>query len=188
MEIAPTLNPRPNGNWTLIIALILAAIFLFLLNSCVTLKQRERILKDCVTSSYRKDSIQIIVKDKLMPYEIHDTIPYWLPNPCANLCDSAGNLKTNFSSKISSKDGSELDLKVKNNKLIIDDNVNLKDNITIKDTSINHITTIKEQVHENCKLKHLTDWDIFWIKVGQILSGLIGGAILLLVLKKLFIK
>ena len=169
---APTLN-RPNHNWTLILAFILAIILLIALNSCVTQKQRERILKDCVTSSYRKDSVALIINERLVPYIVHDSIPYLLPNPCAHLCDSLGNLKNDFKAEIKSDRGTKVKLSVKDNKLVINDVLDsLKGVVKIQDTTKKHFTAIKEQVRDNCELEHLSKWDSFQIIGFRILAGL----------------
>lgn len=177
-------QPSFNPNWSLLLAFLFALILLVFLNSCVTQRQRERILKDCVTSSYKKDSIQIQIKERLIPFEVHDTIPYLLPNPCADLCDSLGKLKSSFTAKVKGKNGSNLSLKVKDNELQIEDEVKVKGTVTANDTTKKITTTIKEQVRDNCKLEHLSKWDSFWIKTGQILSAIIALVITLLLLKK----
>lgn len=176
---APTLNHHPQPNhkdvWFLILIGVIAVMFMVILNSCVTQKQRERILKDCVTSSSRKDSVALIIQERLIPYVIHDSIPYLLPNPCSELCDSLGRLKHDFKATITSDKGTKISLSVKNNKLSINDNLNgLKGVVKTKDTTEKHYTTIKEQVRDNCKLDHLTKWDSFQIIGFRILAGLIA--------------
>jgi hypothetical protein len=185
---APTLNHHPQPDhkdiWFLILMFFISVVLLVVLNSCVTQRQRERILKDCVTSSYRKDSIQIQIKERLIPFEVHDTIPYLLPNPCADLCDSLGKLKSSFTAKVKGKNGSNLSLKVKDNELQIEDEVKVKGTVTANDTTKKITSTTKEQVRDNCQREHLTGWDSFWIKTGQILSAIIALVITLLLLKK----
>ena len=106
MEIAPTLHPKPNSNWTLIIAFIIAAILLFLLNSCscdyylnkakakcgYTLKNDtiyrndttivRGVHKDTVFHYLQKDTV-IVHEGKLtMKYYYHDSLIY-LAGKCA---------------------------------------------------------------------------------------------------------
>lgn len=162
-----TLTPRFNPNWSLLLAFLIALILMIALNSC---KAKE----PCITSSHTKDSIVYKIREKKVPYFIKDSFPYFLPNPCADLCDSLGKLKQTFVAQIKGKNGSNLSLKVKDNKLFIEDKTVSDGTVTLNDTTVNHFRETKEQLRADCKLEHLSKWDSFWIRVGQILSIIVG--------------
>ena len=136
---------------------------------CVTQTQRERICKTCPTNTIIKDSIHVEIKEKKIPFYITDTFNYFLPNPCAELCDSLGNLKPTFKKEIKSNKGTKETLTVKNNQLVLIERIDsLKKVISIKDTSTNNFhykVIVKPAI---CNLNHITKWDMFWIKTGRI--------------------
>ena len=81
MEIAPTLSPKPNSNWTLIIAFILAAIILFFLNSCSCDYHLRKAKSKCgyttkTDTVYRNDTtfINRVTKDTVFNYYSRDTV------------------------------------------------------------------------------------------------------------------
>jgi hypothetical protein len=173
-------------NWFIILVLIIAVMLVVALSSCVTEKQRKRILKEyCVTSSSKKDSTFLKIKERLVPYIVHDSIPYFLPNPCDELCDSIGRLKTTFKTEITSDKGTKVKLTVKDNKLVINDNVTgLKGTVATKDTLQKEFHKEIKEVRANCMLAHLTKWDSFWIRMGQIFAFFLLIIIILFILKK----
>lgn len=59
--------------------------------------------------------------------------------------------------------------------------------ITSNDTTVKHSRITKEQLRADCKLEHLSKWDSFWIRVGQILSTIVG-VITLYLLSKVTIR
>lgn len=115
-----TLTPRFNPNWSLLFAFTIALILMIALNSC---KAKE----PCITSSYTKDTTIYVIKERRIPYLIRDS--FFIPNPCADLCDSLGKLKQTFVAQIKGKNGTNLSLKVKNNELIIDDEKKRRNNV-----------------------------------------------------------
>lgn len=155
---------------TLLFSFIISLIFI----GCVTQKQRDKICATCATHTTIKDSISVIVKERLQQVFITDTFTYYLPNPCANLCDSLGNLKTTFKETIVSTKGTKIKLFVKNNKLEFTDMIDsLKRVISVRDTLIDRFVNTTIEVPAHCTLEHITWWDKLFIKLGQILSLLV---------------
>jgi len=159
--------------------IILLTIILMCLFSCVaTRKQRERFLKEnCVLNSIVKDSIRVEIKEVEKTVTIHDTIQIksYLPNPCSEMCDSLGNVKKGFSKSVKNNKGTNTTLYEKDGGIEAKTEIEgIKTKATFIDTTINRFRSEIQQVRDNCKLEHLTKWDSFWIRLGQILSGLIG--------------
>lgn len=154
--------------------LIVSFLIGFFVVACITQKQKDRICKNCAIKTVTKDSIKIVVKERLQEIFITDTFTYFLPNPCTKLCDSIGNLKTDFKEVILSNKGTKLNLFVKNNKLVFKDELDsLKRLILVKDSVISNYHSKVIEIESKCKLEHLTWWDKLWIKLGRIFTGII---------------
>lgn len=152
---------------TLLISFIIALIF----TGCVTQKQRDKICATCATHTTIKDSVSVIIKERLQQVFITDTFTYYLPNPCAKMCDSLGNLKTNFKEVIISNKGTKETLSVVNHSLVLTEQIDsLKRVISVRDTLIDRFVNTTIEVPSHCKLEHVTWWDKLFIKLGQILS------------------
>lgn len=151
-----------------------AAIFLLcviVFSSCITEKKRAKICATCPTHTTIKDSVRFEIKERLQQVFITDTFNYFLPNPCANLCDSLGNLKPTFKTIIISDKGTKQTLSVKNNSLVLVEQLDsLKKVISVKDTLIERFINTTIEVPAQCKLEHLTWWDKLFRGLGQILS------------------
>jgi hypothetical protein len=63
-----------------------------LFTACVTEKQRAKICNTCAVTSFAKDSVVERLRDTTI-YITQDGTVQYLPNPCAQLCDSVGKLK-----------------------------------------------------------------------------------------------
>lgn len=152
---------------TLLFSFLIGLIVL----GCITQKRRDKICATCPTHTTIKDSIRVEIKEREVPIFISDTFYYFLPNPCAKLCDSLGNLKPTFKAEIKSDKGTKLNLFVKDNKLMFKDVFDsLKKVISVKDTLISHFVNTTIEVPEQRKLQHITWWDKLFIGLGQILS------------------
>ncbi len=133
--------------------------------SCVTQKQRDKILKDCPVNTITKikDSItekQVIKHDSIYIYKT-GPIKY-IENPCSLLCDSLGKLKPFYSE--SKHNGIKQSLETKGNLLIQKcdvDSLLQVNKILTKQIDHYHSKEKETQVHENCKLEHRTDRDGF---------------------------
>lgn len=173
-----------NGNIKYLLLFFIALLIVLVATSCVvTKKQKEKHCKACVLKESVKDSISVIIKDREVKVFIRDTIKVKTPNPCADLCDSLGHLK-NFDRTIPGKPGTSTRLFTRNDSLLVEAMADsLKATATVKDTTTNHFREVTQQVPAKCEKRHLTDWDIIWIKAGRILSGLLALFILLKVAK-----
>jgi hypothetical protein len=152
---------------TLLLSFTIALIAI----SCITQKRRDKICATCTTHTTIKDSIITEIKEREVPVFISDTFYYFLPNPCAKLCDSIGNLKPTFKAEIKSDKGTKIDLFVKDNQLMFKDVIDsLKRIITVKDSTIKTYHSKVIEVPAQCKKKHITWWDKLFRGLGQILS------------------
>lgn len=137
-------------------------LFIALLSSCISEKKREEICKTCTLSNTRKDSVRVEIKEKKVPYYLHDTITQWLVNPCAYLCDSVGNLLP-FEKEVSDEKGEhKTKIYTKNNRLYWMNTIDsLKKIITTKDTNTTHVIETTKEVPARCDLEHTTSFDHF---------------------------
>lgn len=171
-----------------VLSVITAIVLLIIFSSCVTERQRQRILKDCVTNStsVKKDSTW---QTQLLK---HDTVYKSVPGPiryfrsvCDSLCDENGKLKP-FKSE-TKKNGIKQSLTTVGDALVQECDVDslLQVNSELQ-TTINHLitTNTETQVHENCLLEHITDADIFYIRLGKIAMWLVIAYILLRIAAK----
>lgn len=157
----------------LVICFVIALFLLIALSSCVTEKQRLKICQSCTLKSERKDSII----ERLIEVPVYVApIPgptLYLPSPCAALCDSLGNLKPFTIEK--KQNGIKTTVKTNTVANTLDISSNLEDstktNAKVPQKEIFH-SELRE-VPARCELRHLTDWDIFWIKVGKTLGGIL---------------
>ena len=158
-----------------ILCVLTAITFLVAFSSCVTEKQRKRILSDCPlkTITVIKDSVTEKIVTKHDSIYIYKTGPIkYIENPCSLLCDSLGNLKPFYSE--SKKNGIKQTLQTKGNVLIQDCNIDslLQVNESlIKQIDHYHLKEQETQVHDNCKFDHRTKFDgftwwWFWITAG----------------------
>lgn len=175
------LHQKPPSSFAKIILFLILALCAAGLFSCISEKKRAKICATCMLKETVKDSVS--VKDsvakipviKSVTVTIHDTLKYSLPNPCADLCDSLGNLKA-FKKEIKSDKGAKLQIYSQGNQIFFKDVIDsLKAELKIKDTLISHYhkterfkTTVKE-VPARCNREHLTKLDSFWIISGRIL-------------------
>ena len=142
-------------------------VIALLFTSCVTNKQREKILKDCPVSSFKKDTVwQVRTEKSDTVYKTITGPTAYLPNPCKALCDSLGNLKP--FKQTSTKNGIKQSLESVGNILVqkcdVDSLLQVNKTLTIEN---NRLSSEKVEVHENCKLEHITDWDNFFIITGK---------------------
>lgn len=162
---------------------ILLAVITF---SCVTEKQRQRILKDCPVassekvkdSSWTKETTELLPEIKFIPGPVR-----YLPSPCATLCDSLGRL---LDFEITTKkNGIKQTLQGIGGVLIqradVDSLVQVNERIT-REINFLHSKEKETQVHDNCKLEHRTRFDgftywWFWITAGMILLWVIMKAV-----------
>jgi len=160
--------------------IILAAIVL--LSSCVTLKQREKICMSCPVKIITKDSIW--TKETLRVDTTYKTITgpvQWLQSPC----DSNGNLKPiNTTTK---KNGIKTTIKSVGNNLQVNSNLDSLMEVNKLLTIENNILHSEIKEVPVCYKEHITDNDVFWIKVGKWLFWILIGYILLRILK-LYLK
>lgn len=169
--------------------LLSAILFILILSACVTKKQEANILKKCVTSSSVKDTVWIERTIKLDTTYISIPGPTaYLPNPCQDLCDSLGHLKP--FKQVSKKNGITQKLESVGNVLIQDCDVDslLQVNRTLSER-ITHLRHEKDQMHDNCTLRHFTATDNFFEVSGKalwiiILLIVIGWAVKKFILKK----
>lgn len=168
--------------------LILACI----LSSCVATKnQRERFLRENCTIASKseiKDTTtrKETVKTDTFYKSVTGPIRYFA-SPCEKLCDSVGNLKP--FKEISRKNGITQSIETFGNVLIQkcdgDSIAEINKQLTIE---LDHFRSEKSeiQIHDNCKLAHLTDKDIFWRMIGIRLSIILALYIFLRILKIYF--
>ena len=136
--------------------------------SCNSPKRIAKICATCPTKTIIKDSTHVEIKERLVNVFITDTFNYYLPNPCAKLCDSVGNLKPNFKAEIKSTKGTKINLFVKDNQLHFVDVIDsLKRIITVNDSIISRFSSKVIELPAQCKLEHLSWWDKLWIKLGR---------------------
>ena len=128
--------------------------------SCVTQKQRDRILTDCPVNTITKIKDSVTVKE-IIKYDsiyIYKTGPTkYIESPCSLLCDSLGKLKPFYSE--SKHNGIKQSLETKGNVLIqkcdVDSLLQVNEILT-KQIDHYHSKEQETQVHENCKLEHVT--------------------------------
>lgn len=153
----------------LIYAVIGCAIIYFM-ESCVSEKKRLRICQTCPLKIERHDSV--VYKDSIrnVPVIVSTTIAVQTPNPCAELCDSAGKLKPGFNRIIPGKKGTSARMFTRNDSLIFEAlNDSVKAMAEVRDRTIEKYSSTHEQVPARCELEHLTKWDSFFIITGRIL-------------------
>lgn len=97
---------------------IIAIIVLMCMFSCVTEKQRMKICRNCPVKDSTITVEKTIVKDTTIYVTQTVTEPIYIDNPCANLCDSLGNLKPFFKSE--KKNGIVKTITTQNNQLKFD--------------------------------------------------------------------
>lgn len=184
-------NPNKAFFWsfmTAILFLIIASIF----SGCVLTKnQKFKFLRDnCTVASlttihdttYTKQEVKIDTFYKSIPGPIQ-----YFPSPCEKLCDSLGNLKP--FKQTSTKNGITQSLESIGNVLVqkcdVDSLLLIEKDLR---TTITNLRTVNKeiQIHTDCKLPHLTDWYVFWAKLGKILSIVMIIYIALRVLKVYF--
>lgn len=180
-------NAEKSFKWSLFtVAVIYTLIFLF--TSCVTQKQRERILKDCPVNSFEKSKDSTWTKETVKIdtfYLSREGAIRYLPSPCATLCDSLGNLKP--IKIVTKKNGVKQVLESQGNTLVqrcdIDSLMQVNSTLTKEVNRL--IEKEKEtQVHSNCKLEHLSKFDSFFIITGRISLVLLLLIAIVLVLKR----
>lgn len=142
---------------TVIYSIICFGVF----SSCVTEKQRTKICQSCALQTIVKDSIV----ERLIEVPVY-TAPIagptlYLPSPCANLCDSIGNLKPFTISK--KENGIKITVNTNIAKNSLEINSNLEDSIksTAQVKSLEVYKSKLEQFAPKCQLKHVTGWLIF---------------------------
>lgn len=149
------------------ICCVIAVIIAFMLFGCVaTKKQREKFLREnCVVASTTTTKDSTSQKETIRHDSIYIDVAgpiQYLPSPCEKLCDSLGNLKP-FRQE-SRHNGIKQSLESVGNVLVqkcdIDSLLQVNKTIT---KELEHYKTINKetQVHENCKLKHVTSWNEF---------------------------
>lgn len=166
------MSPNKSFFWSVISAIIILSL-ITIFSSCVTQKQRERILKDCPVSSTEKSSDSTSKKETIKHDSVFISVPgpiRYFPSPCETMCDSLGNLKP-FKVE-TKKNGIKQTLQSVGNVLIqkcdIDSLLQINKEKTIEINRL--IKKEKEtQVHENCKLDHKTDIDVFFIMSAKII-------------------
>lgn len=181
-------NTNKSFFWSFIVAVIFLITFACLSSCVATKKQREKFLREnCTIASVKefKDSISLkeTVKHDSIYVSVEGPIKY-LPSPCEKLCDSLGNLKP-FNQE-NKKNGIKQSLYSVGNVLVQECDVDslLKVNKTLtKEIDRYHNEKTEIQIHDNCKLAHLTDKDIFWRIVGIRLSIIVLIYIALRILK-----
>lgn len=158
-----------------LICLVIAVVIVVTITSCVSEKKRAQICKTCTLKSEVRDSII----ERLIEVPVY-TAPVpgptlYLPSPCASLCDSLGNLKPFTIEK--KHNGIKTTIKTNTVANTLDISSNLEDSTktTAKVLQREIYHSQLDQVPARCELRHLTDWDIFWIKVGKVLTGIILG-------------
>jgi hypothetical protein len=163
---------------------VVAAIIVYL-TGCVTEKQRQKICASCAVSISTKDSTVASVKERTITVTVHDTIETHTPNPCAELCDSAGKLKKFDKVIPGKKAGTRSRLYTRNDSLFIDAiSDSLKALGTAHDSLIKHFREVKEQVPAHCEKRHITDWEIFRLMVGTIALIILAGWLILKILSR----
>lgn len=153
---------------------LLIFAFALIVSGCMTEKKRLRVCQTCPVKLERKDST-IITRET-----VHDTVyktvtvTKTLPNPCAELCDQ-GKLKPGFKKVFPTSAGS-VTLSTRNDSLVLTSRIDslMSVNKGQRET-IERLVTIHEQVPV-CSRDHLTWWDNFFIRSGQILLTVLAGA------------
>lgn len=160
---------------------MLLLIIALWLSSCEA--YRKKICASCPTNS--KDSIVTVehteVKFDTLWLPPKATDPIYLPNPCANLCDSMGHLKKFDVVKhyrgLTSEVKSVGDVIVATCK---EDSLKQVNEVLTKTVKTYEKKVIEKQVVKN----ELTQWQQFFITMGEILSVLIVIYILIRVLQR----
>jgi len=176
--------PKTPMIFKIVMLAIAAMVLCGLLSSCVTEKKRAKICATCTLKETKKDSVSVkdsvalTVTTKTVEVTIHDTLKYYIQNPCADLCDSLGRLKA-FKKEIISDKGARLQIFSRDNKIYFNDVIDsLKQVAHYKDTAIAFYRNVsrfketKEQVPARCDREHKTNADGFWIVTGKSLSAL----------------
>lgn len=158
-----------NDTFKAFLLALLIAFFAIGISSCVTEKQRAKICATCPTTSFVKDSVITKIKDTT----IWLTLPaekIYLPSPCAELCDSLGNLRMSFKPRISHKNGLTTTLKVSHDSLIV----------SCKADSLQTVIQVMQiaRIHSSKEVKRIveyktTKWQDFLIVSAEILYALV---------------
>lgn len=160
---------------TYIVLLIAASV---ICTSCISQKQRNRICGSCPVRIETKDSI--IVKDSIVkiPFAVPGpSFAVQIPNPCAELCDSLGNLKSGFSKDVRTKTG-KVTIFTRNDSLHVkSDSDSLRGVIDALNRTIRHFRQVHEQVPV-CHRDHRNSFDgftryWFYITGGGLILGLL---------------
>lgn len=147
---------------------------IFMITSCVTEKKRLQICKSCPLKIERKDSI--VYKDSIrnVPVIVSHTIAVQTPNPCAELCDENGKLRSGFSRTIPGKKGTSARMFTRNDSVLFEAMADSVDAMAqVVERTIEKYSSTHEQVPARCELEHLSKWDSFFIITGRILWGIL---------------
>lgn len=147
-------------------------IFLLFLCACVTEKKRLKICKSCAL----KDSVVIKITEKIKEVTIHDTlqIRFFLPSPCAEMCDSLGRIKKGFEKELITDKVTRAVLKEDKGNLVISTGLNgIKIKAAVRDTCLSHYI----ETPARCEQEHRTSFDgwcrwWFYITLCLLLVGL----------------
>lgn len=155
-----------------ILKVISVVLFLFCATSCVTERQRAKICNSCSVTSFKKDSIVYVKKDTSIYITIPGPIQY-LENPCKELCDSLGNLKSFKISK--KKNGIKGTVKSIGKSIVFEcETDSLKTVIGLLEKQIYQEKQNSLVKYLDCSREHKTSWDgftfwFFWIVAPLIL-------------------
>jgi hypothetical protein len=152
----------------------LAAFIMVLL--CCSCSYEKRLAKWCARCPV-KDSIVVQIREREKEVVVHDTLKIrsFLPSPCAEMCDSLGNIRKGFTKEVISDKGTKTTLKEHNGGLGIAAEVNgVKLKAIVKDTCISKFRTLRAA----CDKDHRSDWDgftniWFWITVAALLLRIV---------------
>lgn len=142
-----------------LIKIIFYTVVSLLFFSCISEKKRSEICNSCPSKS------EIVYKDKYRDTTIFvesiELEPFYMPNPCANLCDSFGNLialheviknkKGNYMTVSTSKSGVFFSTKIDSLKAVI----------KVLEKNRNEVKEI--MIKEDCKRKHTSPLDFFFL-------------------------
>lgn len=119
-----------------------------------------------------KDSVTVTIKEVIKEVTVRDTmrLTAWLPNPCADLCDSLGSIKPAFTKTVTTDKGTLAKLYVRNGGLAVSTGIDgIKPKAAVTETTIATTKTVPAR----CELEHLSWWDQFWIKIGKGVTALL---------------
>lgn len=161
--------------------MILAASIIF--TGCVTEKKRLKICQSCPLKIERKDSVSVHDSIRMVPYAVPGpSFAVSMPNPCSDLCDSLGKLKTGFRRTVPTKGGSA-SIYTQGDSLKVQCNADsLKGEIEARDRTISRLIQITEQVPARCNKDCLNDWERLYMMVGKWTLIYIVAAIIIAVI------